>query len=75
MELFDYYRDNLNYLRFLSSEFAEEYPKIAKRLSLSEFECEDPYIERLLEGTAFLASRVEKKFDDGYYNVIESILN
>jgi type VI secretion system VasI/ImpG family protein len=75
MDLLDYYRDNLNYLRGLSSEFAAEFPKIAKRLLLSEFDCQDPYIERLLEGTAFLSAKVEKKLDEGYYPFLESVLN
>ncbi|MDR1030666.1 MAG: type VI secretion system baseplate subunit TssF [Treponema sp.] len=75
MEFLDYYRDNLTYLRNLAAEFSAEFPKIAGRLGLGEFECEDPYIERLLEGTAFLSARVEKKLDDGYINLLESILN
>ncbi|MDR2796523.1 MAG: type VI secretion system baseplate subunit TssF [Spirochaetaceae bacterium] len=75
MELLDYYRDNLAYIRNLAVEFAAEFPKIAGRLGLREFECEDPYIERLLEGTAFLSARVEKKLDDGYNNFLESVLN
>jgi type VI secretion system VasI/ImpG family protein len=74
MDLLDYYRDNLSYLRGLSAEFAAEFPKIARRLLLSEFDCQDPYIERLLEGTAFLAARVEKKLDEGYYPFLESVL-
>jgi type VI secretion system VasI/ImpG family protein len=75
MDILDYYRDNLQYIRALGAEFAAEFPKIAGRLSLSDFECEDPYIERLLEGTAFLSARIEKKLDDGYHNFLESILN
>jgi type VI secretion system VasI/ImpG family protein len=75
MEILDYYRDNLSYLRSLAAEFAAEFPKIAGRLGLEEFECEDPYIERLLEGTAFLSARVEKKLDEGYHNLLESVLN
>ncbi|MDR0684526.1 MAG: type VI secretion system baseplate subunit TssF [Spirochaetaceae bacterium] len=75
MELLDYYRDNLAYIRNLALEFAAEFPKIAGRLGLSGFECEDPYIERLLEGTAFLSARVEKKLDDSYKNFLESVLN
>ena len=74
-ELLDYYRDNLQYLRVLAGEFAAEYPKIAGRLSINEFDCEDPYIERLLEGTAFLSARVEKKLDDSYFPLVESVLN
>ena len=75
MDLLDYYRDNLNYLRRLSGEFAAEFPKIARRFLLSEIDCQDPYIERLLEGTAFLAAKVEKKLDEGYYPFLEAILN
>jgi type VI secretion system VasI/ImpG family protein len=75
MEFLDYYRDNLAYLRSLSAEFSAEFPKIAGRLGLGEFECEDPYIERLLEGTAFLSARVEKKLDEGYVTLLESVLN
>ncbi|GHU44063.1 hypothetical protein FACS1894190_15120 [Spirochaetia bacterium] len=75
MDLLDYYRDNLNYIRTLAAEFATEYPKIAGRLNLSEFECLDPYIERLLEGTAFLSAKVEKKLDEGYHGFLESVLN
>jgi type VI secretion system protein ImpG len=75
MELLDYYRDNLTYIRDLAAEFSAEFPKIAGRLGLGEFECEDPYIERLLEGTAFLSARVEKKLDEGYTNLLESVLN
>jgi type VI secretion system protein ImpG len=75
MDLLDYYRSNLQYIRGLAAEFAVEFPKIAGRLSLSEFECQDPYIERLLEGTAFLSAQVEKKLDEGYYYFLESVLN
>ncbi|MDR0402592.1 MAG: type VI secretion system baseplate subunit TssF [Treponema sp.] len=75
MEFLDYYRDNLYYIRALAAEFAAEFPKIAGRLSLSGFDCQDPYIERLLEGTAFLAAKTEKKLDDGYYGFLESVLN
>ncbi|MDR0721971.1 MAG: type VI secretion system baseplate subunit TssF [Treponema sp.] len=75
MELLDYYRDNLTYIRDLAAEFSAEFPKIAGRLGLGEFECEDPYIERLLEGTAFLSAQVEKKLDESYFNLLESVLN
>jgi type VI secretion system protein ImpG len=75
MELLDYYRDNLAYIRNLSVEFAEEFPKIAGRLGIGDFECQDPYIERLLEGVAFLSARVEKKLDDSHKNFLEAVLD
>ena len=54
----DYYRENLAHLRESSGEFAAEFPKIAARLELTAENCQDPFVERLLEGTAFLAARV-----------------
>ena len=53
--LLQYYNRELAYLRELGGEFAKQFPKIAGRLGLESFECSDPYVERLLEGFAFLA--------------------
>ncbi|MBO8415686.1 MAG: type VI secretion system baseplate subunit TssF [Proteobacteria bacterium] len=74
-EFLDYYRDNLQYLRELSQEFAAEFPKVAQRLILDEVSCKDPFVERLLEGTAFLCARVEKRLDDGYPRLLEQLLS
>lgn len=57
----DLYNQELRYLRELGGEFAKQFPKIAARLGLDSFECADPYVERLLEGSAFLAARVQLK--------------
>jgi len=61
--LLQYYNRELQFLREMGSEFAREFPKIAGRLGLEEFECADPYVERLLEGFSFLAARVQLKID------------
>jgi type VI secretion system protein ImpG len=61
--LLAYYNRELTHLREMGAEFAAEFPKIAGRLGLSGFECADPYVERLLEGFAFLAARVQLKID------------
>lgn len=61
--LLRYYEDELRHLREVGAEFAEEYPKVAERLALDRFECADPYVERLLEGFAFLTARVQMKLD------------
>ncbi|MGN1281795.1 MAG: type VI secretion system baseplate subunit TssF [Succinivibrio sp.] len=73
-DFLDYYSDNLSFIRKLGAEFAKEYPKIASRLDINSLECQDPFIERLLEGTAFLSARVEKKLDDGNDRFLESII-
>lgn len=61
--LLRYYNQELRYLRELGGEFASEFPKIASRLGMEGLEVTDPYIERLLEGCAFLAARVQLKQD------------
>src|SRR5512141_2072287 len=61
--LLRYYNQELRYLREMGGEFAKEFPKIASRLGMDALEVSDPYVERLLEGCAFLAARVQLKQD------------
>lgn len=61
--LIRYYDRELQFVRGMGAEFAREYPKIAGRLGLEGFECADPYVERLLEGFAFLTARIQLKLD------------
>ncbi|CCJ73126.1 Protein ImpG/VasA [Cronobacter condimenti 1330] len=62
-KLLEYYNRELAYLREMGAEFAERYPKVAGRLGMRGIEVADPYIERLMEGFAFLTSRVQLKMD------------
>ncbi|MGE0384766.1 MAG: type VI secretion system baseplate subunit TssF [Gammaproteobacteria bacterium] len=61
--LLQYYNRELQFIREMGSEFAQAYPKIAGRLGMESLECADPYVERLLEGFAFLTARVQLKID------------
>lgn len=70
-----YYENELDHLRVSSQRFAAEFPKIARRLQLSEHECADPYVERLLEGVAFLTARISRKIDDAQSELPETLLN
>ncbi|HEY8927285.1 MAG TPA: type VI secretion system baseplate subunit TssF [Polyangia bacterium] len=72
--LLQYYGRELQYIRELGGEFAREYPKIAGRLGLETFECADPYVERLLEGFAFLAARVHLKLDAEFPRFTQHLL-
>jgi type VI secretion system protein ImpG len=72
--LLQYYGQELNYIRELGGEFAREFPKIAGRLGLETFECADPYVERLLEGFAFLSARVHLKIDDEFPRFTQHLL-
>jgi len=70
-----YYDRELQHLRGMAAEFAQDFPKIAGRLSLDQFECADPYVERLLEGFAFLAARVQYKYDAEFPRLTQAILS
>ena len=61
--LLRYYETELSFLKEMGAEFAESYPKIASRLGITGLEVLDPYVERLLEGSAFLAARVQLELD------------
>ncbi|NDJ56370.1 type VI secretion system baseplate subunit TssF [Enterobacteriaceae bacterium 4M9] len=61
--LLEYYNRELNYLREMGAEFAASYPKVAGRLGMQGIEVNDPYVERLMEGFAFLTSRIQLKMD------------
>ena len=74
-ELLQYYENELSFLRRMGAEFAEKYPKIASRLILEPNKCEDPHVERLLEGVALLAARVHLKIDDEFPELSEGLLN
>ena len=74
-DLFDYYENELTFLRQLGKEFAEKHPKIAARLQLDVNRCDDPHVERLLEGFALLAARVHLKIDDEFPQITEGLLN
>jgi len=74
-DLLLYYERELTYLRRLGAEFAARYPKVASRLQLEPTKCEDPHVERLLEGFAFLTARVHHRLDDDLPEVSEAMLD
>lgn len=70
-----YYNQELSYLRYAGKNFAKTYPKIARRLELSDSESPDPHVERLLESFAFLTGRISKEIDDQYPETATALLN
>jgi len=72
--LLKYYNRELQYVREIGAEFAAEFPKIANRLGLDTFECSDPYVERLFEGFAFMAARVQLKVDSEFPSFTQQLL-
>lgn len=72
--LLRYYNEELRHLREMGSEFAKQFPKIASRLGLEELEVTDPYVERLMEGFAFLAGRIQLKLDAEFPRFTQRLL-
>jgi type VI secretion system protein ImpG len=72
--LLKYYNRELQHVREVGMEFAVEFPKIAARLGLDAFDCSDPYVERLLEGFAFMAARVQLKIDSEFSDFTQQLL-
>ena len=76
--LLDYYNQELQHIREGAAEFAREFPKIASRLALettnAQGECVDPYVERLLEGFAFLTARIQIKIDAEHARFTQALL-
>lgn len=73
--LLRYYNQELRYLREMGGQFAREFPKIAARLGMEGLEVADPYVERLIEGCAFLAARVQLKQDAEFPNLGQRLLD
>ncbi|WP_250657419.1 type VI secretion system baseplate subunit TssF [Alkalimarinus coralli] len=61
MQYSRYFQQELSALRELGREFSELNPRLAPFLSV---EGQDPDVERLLEGFAFLTGRIRQKLDD-----------
>lgn len=77
-EFLDLYNRELQLLNEQAREFADEYPGIAERLGGLVGERMDPMVGGLLEGTAFLAARVQLKlkheFSEFTSNLLEQLL-
>jgi type VI secretion system protein ImpG len=69
-----YFDDELRHLRDVAWEFAQENEKIGNRLALDRNGCGDPYVERLMEGFAFLAARIQRKLDDEFPSFTSHLL-
>ncbi|MDB5407388.1 MAG: hypothetical protein JWL84_2300 [Rhodospirillales bacterium] len=73
-DLLPHYNRELGAVRRLAGEFAAAHPKIAGRLRLTGDAVEDPHVERLIEGFAFLTARVRQKLDDEFPELTDALL-
>jgi type VI secretion system protein ImpG len=72
--LLPYYDRELAAIRSLAGAFAQDHPKVAGRLRLSADTVDDPHVERLLEGVAFLGARVQQRLDDEFPELTSALL-
>jgi type VI secretion system protein ImpG len=73
-DLLLYYNRELAHLRRQASQFADAHPKIAGRLRLGPDGSEDPHVERLLQGFAYLTARIRHKLDDEFSEISTGFL-
>ncbi|MEQ9107658.1 MAG: type VI secretion system baseplate subunit TssF [Limnobacter sp.] len=73
--LLQFYTQELAHVRDTGAEFAHRFPKIASRLAMDATEVHDPYVERLLEGFAFLTARVQLRLHEEFPRFTEQLLN
>ena len=59
----------------MSQEFAARYPATAGRLLLESNRSSDPHVERLLEGFALIAARIQHRLDDEFPELTNGILH
>lgn len=72
------YNEELYFIREMGRVFAASNPEVASRLALNLSEnkiCPDPYVERLLEGFAFLTSRIQLKYQEEFPEFTQHLLD
>ncbi len=71
----NYFDTEMRLLQEEAREFAKAFPEKARHLNLQDVKDRDPYVERLLEGMAFLTGEVKRRIDDDIPEFSEALLN
>jgi len=70
-----YYEQELRFLRELGAEFARKFPEVAGRLGLGELSNHDPHVERVFQGFALLAGRIQQRLGAEFPAFTETLLD
>lgn len=70
----EFYEAELRQLRKAAHEFAVAHPEIASALNLTDTKYQDPSVERLLEGFAYLTGRVRQHMAHDMPEMTEALL-
>lgn len=73
-KLLSYYQKELIYLKQHGKLFSRRFPKIARRLGMSDGVSEDPHVERIVESFALLTARIHQRLDDDMPELTEALL-
>ncbi len=69
------YNEELRFLREEGLLFAKANPQVAQHLGMMPDGVLDPFVERLLEGTAFLSARVHERLNNEQPEVAIQMIN
>lgn len=73
--LLNLYELELRYLQSMLREYRARNGKIADRLVIDDDgRCQDPWVQRLLEGFAFLAARIHRRMDDEFPRFTQGLI-
>ena len=70
----EYFEAEMRLLHEAAQDFAQAHPEQARMLNLNELRDRDPYIERLLEGMAFLTAHVRQRIEESEAAVSQQLL-
>ncbi len=70
-----YFDSEMRLLQEAAQEFSQAFPEKARMLNLKDIKDRDPYVERLLEGMAFLTAELKQRIDDDVPEISEALLS
>jgi type VI secretion system protein ImpG len=70
----NYFDAEMRLLNEAALEFSRSYPEQASMLNLTEVRDRDPYIERLLEGMAYLTAHIRSRIDDDVPEISQTLI-
>src|SRR4051812_14891431 len=73
-ELLKYYDSELSFIHRFLTKYAEEHTKAAVRLRLGPGTSDDPHVNFLINGFAYLTARIRHKLEDDLPEITEALL-
>lgn len=73
-KLLSYYQKELTHLKKYGAAFSRQFPKVARRLGMSDGLSEDPHVERIIESFALLTAQIQQRLDEDMPEVTDALL-